>query len=97
MEANREAALKCRELAQKYFREGKLAMCIKYCDKCTRLAGSELAGIADLKACGRGAARERLRTRARDQRLATSLLFGRTGSFVSFASCGAHQDACPGS
>ncbi|KAH8064038.1 hypothetical protein JL721_8438 [Aureococcus anophagefferens] len=39
MEANRDEALKCRDLAAKYLREGKFAMCIKYCDKSVRLAG----------------------------------------------------------
>ena len=51
MEANRDEALKCRDLAAKYLREGKFAMCIKYCDKSARLAGgTELSGVADLRA-----------------------------------------------
>ena len=54
MEANRDEALKCRDLAAKYLREGKFAMCIKYCDKSVRLAGgAELSGVADLRARAR--------------------------------------------
>jgi len=49
MEANREAAVKCKTLAEKYFREGKFATCIKYCDKSSRLAGADLPGIAELR------------------------------------------------
>ena len=50
MEANREAAVKCKTLAEKYFREEKYATCIKYCDKSSRLAGADLPGIAALRA-----------------------------------------------
>ena len=45
MEANRDAALKCRALADKYLREGNKAKCLALCDKAERLAGGSLAGV----------------------------------------------------
>ncbi|KAJ1457996.1 hypothetical protein M885DRAFT_514557 [Pelagophyceae sp. CCMP2097] len=49
MEANRDEALKCKDLAAKFLSEGKYAMAIKYCDKSIRLADDELPGVADIK------------------------------------------------
>ena len=63
MEANRDAALKCRALAEKYLREGNKAKCLSLCDKAERLAGGSLAGVDRLRtlasaSTGGAAARE---------------------------------------
>ena len=49
MEANRDAALKCRALAEKYLKEGNKAKCLSLCDKAERLAGGSLAGVDRLR------------------------------------------------
>ena len=63
MEANRDAALKCRALAEKYLKEGNKAKCLSLCDKAERLAGGSLAGVDRLRtlasaSTGGAAARE---------------------------------------
>jgi hypothetical protein len=49
MEANKEAALKCRALAEKYLNEGNKAKCLQLCEKAERLAGGSLAGVDRLR------------------------------------------------
>ena len=46
MEANREAAEKCRALARRYLSEGNAAKCHQLSDKAERLAGGSMAGWA---------------------------------------------------